>query len=104
MNNKLHQYQSHPCSSVRDIKKSQNFVYQCHTWHAGMYLKSGNISMVGSETDKFIKVLYNILLTNYQENMLEKIKGSDFVFDFIDKLYYSCYKTTLKSWWILQFL
>ena len=56
--------------------------------------------MVGSETDKFIKVLYNMLLTNYQE----KIKGSDFVFDFIDKLYYSCYKTTLKSWWILQFL
>ena len=60
--------------------------------------------MVGSKTNKLIKVLYNMLLTNYQENMLEKIKGNDFVFDFIDKLHYSCHKTTLKSWWILQFL
>ena len=42
-----------------------------------MYLKSeNNISMVASETNKLIKLLYNSLLTNYQGNKSEKSERS----------------------------
>ena len=52
--------------------------------------------MVESETNKFIKILYSLLLTNYQINMSENLKGNDSVFDYIDRLYYRCHKITLN--------
>lgn len=33
---------------------------------------------------KKIKLFYNSLFRDYQENMFEKMKDSDFVFDYID--------------------
>ena len=47
-----------------------------------MYTKSINEeSMNGSDTDEIIKELFKSLLQRYQENLREKMKGSDFAFD-----------------------
>ena len=32
------------------------------------------------------------IFTNYQENMAEKIRGSDSVYDYLDRLYYGSHK------------
>ena len=37
--------------------------------------------MDGSNTDEVIKALFKSLLQKYQENLQEKMKGSDFTFD-----------------------
>ena len=37
--------------------------------------------MNGSDTDKIIKELFKSLLQRYQENLQEKLRGSDFAFD-----------------------
>ena len=36
------------------------------------------------------------------QNMAEKIEGGDFIFNYLDKLYYGCHKTTLnrEKWYI----
>ena len=35
-------------------------------------------------------------MKNYQKNLEEKVKDSNFVFESVDLLYYSFHKTTLK--------
>ena len=52
--------------------------------------------MVGNSTKNLINVIYKLLFTNYLGNMVEKIRGSDFVFDFVDRFYYGCRKVTLN--------
>ena len=44
--------------------------------------------MNGSDTDEIIKELFKSLLQRYQENLQEKMRGSDFVFDGVNFLYY----------------
>ena len=44
--------------------------------------------MNGSDTDEIIKELFKSLLQRYQENLQEKMKGSEFVFDGVNYLYY----------------
>ena len=44
--------------------------------------------MNGSETAKIIESLYRSLLQNYNDNLQEKMKGSDFVFNGINYFYY----------------
>ena len=44
--------------------------------------------MNGSDTDEIIKELFKSLLQKYQENLQEKMRGSDFVFDGVNFLYY----------------
>ena len=44
--------------------------------------------MNGSETEKIIESLYRSLLQNYNDNLQEKMKGSDFVFNEINYFYY----------------
>ena len=41
-----------------------------------------------SDTDEIIKELFKSLLQRYQENLQEKLRGSDFVFDGVNFLYY----------------
>lgn len=63
-----------------------------------MYLKNKNIeSMAGSEKKKLIKVLSDLLFTNCQENISEKMKSKDLAFDYIDRLYYSRLIITLHK-------
>ena len=44
--------------------------------------------MNGSETEEIIESLYRSLLQKYQDNLNEKMRGSDFVFNGINYVYY----------------
>ena len=47
-----------------------------------MHTKSDNEEiMVGSDTSDVVKELFKSLLQRYQENLREKMRGSDFEFD-----------------------
>ena len=48
--------------------------------------------MNGRDTDEIIKELFKSLLQRYQENLQEKMKGSDFAFDGVNYLYYDLNK------------
>ena len=57
-----------------------------------MHSKSDNIEiMINDETDEVIKELFDSLKNRYQNN-LDLIKGSDFVFDYVQLLSYKCHK------------
>ena len=48
--------------------------------------------MINDEADKVIKEFFDSLKNRYQNN-LESMKGSEFVFDYVNLLYYKCHKT-----------
>ena len=50
----------------------------------------------GSDTDEIIKELFKSLLQRYQENLQEKTRGSDFVFDGVNFLYYDFNKISIS--------
>ena len=52
--------------------------------------------MEGNETDEIINELFESLLQNYQKNLEEPMRGSEFVPDSIDLLYYHLQKVSLK--------
>ena len=55
-----------------------------------MHSKNDNIElMMGRETDEIIKELSESLLQRYQEGLEESMRGSDFIFDGADILYYN---------------
>ena len=51
----------------------------------------------GSDTDEIIKELFRSLLQRYQENLQEKMKGSDFAFDGVNYLYYDLNKISISK-------
>ena len=58
-----------------------------------MLTKSDNIEiMMGSETDEIIKELFKSLLQRYQEGLEELMKGSEFIVDSVNVLYYDLNK------------
>ena len=62
-----------------------------------MCLKHVNIMIItGSNTNNLIKPISYSLLLEYQNNLLEKLRGNVFIFDFVDNTYDSCHKITLK--------
>ena len=62
-----------------------------------MLTKSNNVEiMVGSETDEIIEELFESFLQLYQENLEESMRGSEFVFDSVDSLYYNLNKISLS--------
>ena len=48
--------------------------------------------MIDNETGEIIKDLFEYLLQKYQEGLEKSMKGSEFVFDSIDLLYYKLHK------------
>ena len=61
-----------------------------------MHSKSDNIEiMINDEEDEVITELFNSLKNRYQNN-LELMKGSQFVFDYVQLLYYKCHKINPK--------
>ena len=61
-----------------------------------MHSKNDNIEiMMGSETDEIIEELFESLLQRYHEGLEESMKGSEFIFDSIDVLYYNLNKISL---------
>ena len=62
-----------------------------------MYTRSDNEEfMNGSDTDEVIKLLFESFLQKYEENLQEKMKGSDFEFDGVNFLYYDFNKTSIN--------
>ena len=63
-----------------------------------MHAKSDNIEiMIGSDTYEVIEELFESLLEKYQENLAEKMSGSEFIFDGINSLYYDLNKISLNG-------
>ena len=61
------------------------------------HTKSVNIEiMMGSWTDEVIEDLFKSLLERYQERLEESIRGSEFIFDGVDALYYDLNKVSLS--------
>ena len=61
-----------------------------------MSTKSNNIEIVmGNETGGIIDKLFESLLQKYQ-GLEESMRGSEFIFDSVDLLYYHFQKTTLS--------
>ena len=63
-----------------------------------MHTKSDNKEfMNGSDMDiSSIKELFKSLLQRYQENLQEKMRGSDFAFDGVNFLYYDFNKISIS--------
>ena len=53
--------------------------------------------MMGSETDEIIKELFKFVLQRCQEGLEESMKGSEFIFDSVDVLYYDLNKIRLNK-------
>ena len=62
-----------------------------------MYSPSDNMEiMLGNETDKIIEDHFDSFLQRYQKGLEESMKGSEFVFDSINSLYYKLHKIALN--------
>ena len=62
-----------------------------------MRTKSNNVEiMKSSEADEIIKGLFESLLERYQEGLEESMRGSEFIFDSVDVLYYDLNKVSLS--------
>ena len=63
-----------------------------------MHTRSNNVEfMNGSDTDEIIKGLFESFLQKYEENLQEKMKGSEFEFDGVNFLYYDFNKISLNE-------
>ena len=61
-----------------------------------MYTRSNNKEfMNGDDTDEVIKLLFKSFLQRFEENLQEKVRGSDFEFDGINFFYYNFDKTSI---------
>ena len=62
-----------------------------------MFTRSFNEEiMKSSDTDEVIKLLFESFLKKYEENLQEKMKGSDFEFDGVNFFYYDFNKTSIN--------
>ena len=62
-----------------------------------MHTKSNNVEiLIGSNTDEIIKDLFESFLQKYQEGLEESMRGSEFVYDSVDVLYYNINKVSLR--------
>ena len=62
-----------------------------------MHTKSNNIEiMIGSDTNEVIEDLFKSYLQGYQENLEEKMRGSEFNFDAVNVLHYDLNKISLN--------
>ena len=63
-----------------------------------MYTRSDNEEfMNGDDTDEVMKLLFKSFLQRFEENLQEKLRGSDFEFDGINFFYYNFKKTSIYS-------
>ena len=62
-----------------------------------MHTKSDNEEIMnGTDTDEIIEELFESFLQKYEENLQEKMKGSEFEFDGVDFLYYDFNKISIN--------
>ena len=61
-----------------------------------MHSKSDIIKiMISNEADEVIKKLFDSLKNRYQNN-LQSMRGSEFVYNYVQLLYYKCHKVNLN--------
>ena len=61
-----------------------------------MHKKSDDVDiMMGSETDEIIEEIFKSLWQRYQEGLEESMRGSEFIFDSVNVLYYDLNKICL---------
>ena len=61
-----------------------------------MHTTSDNMEiMIGNKTSGIIKKLFNSLLQKFQKRLEESMRGSEFIFDSVDLLYYKLQKISL---------
>ena len=62
-----------------------------------MYARSNNIEiMFGDDNDDIFEQLFESLLKKYEENLQNKMRGSEFEFDGVNFLYYDFNKTSIN--------
>ena len=62
-----------------------------------MYTRSHNIEiMFGDDNDDIIEQIFESLLKKYEENLKNKMRGSEFEFDGVNFLYYDFNKTSIN--------
>ena len=62
-----------------------------------MYNHSDNIEVtIGTETYRIVEDIFYSFLQRYQKDLEESMRGSEFVFDNVDSLYYKLDKISLK--------
>ena len=62
-----------------------------------MYSKSNNIEFaIYDNANEVIENLFESLLNWYQIGLETWMRGSDFIFDFVDLLYYKCHNINLN--------
>ena len=62
-----------------------------------MHGKSDNVEIrMGSETNEIIEEIFKSFLQIYQEGLEESMRGSEFIFDRVDALYYDLNKISLS--------
>ena len=62
-----------------------------------MHTKSNNVEiMVGSEANEIIEQLFKSFLQKYREGLEESMRGSEFVYDSVDVLYYNLNRVSLS--------
>ena len=62
-----------------------------------MHSKIDNIEiMIYNKSDEVIKELFESLLNRYQTGLDTSMKGSDFIFDWVNLFHYKCHKINLK--------
>ena len=62
-----------------------------------MYTKSDNIEIIiGNKADEILKNFLNLFSQKSQEGLEESMRGSEFVFDSVDSLYYKLHKISLN--------
>ena len=77
---------------------SINFIYSNGSDETrNLRSKSDNIEvMIGDETDEIIDEFYESFSQNYQKDSEESLRGSEFIFDSVDLLYYNLQITSLN--------
>ena len=77
---------------------SINFISSKHSGETRtIHTKSDNIEIImDSETVDIIDELFKSFLQKYQEGLEESMRGSEFIFDCVDLLYYNLQKINLN--------
>ena len=62
-----------------------------------MYSKSGNTEVMTYDiSDEIIAEHFDLLLSRYQISLETQVRGSDFIFNGVNQLYYKCHKVNFK--------
>ena len=61
-----------------------------------MYTRSDNVEIMFGDNNDDIEQLFESLLQKYEDNLQNKMKGSEFEFDGVSFLYYDFNKTSIN--------